>query len=96
MARSRSSINNITVSQFHCVTTEDSVKVLVAQSCPTVCDSMDWSPPGSSVRGIFQARILERVAISFSRGYSRPRDRDPGLWRCREILYCLATREAHH
>ena len=46
----------------------------VAQSCPTLCDPMDCSPPGSSVHGIFQARILEWVAISFSRGSSRPRD----------------------
>ena len=45
------------------------------QSCPTVCDPMDCSPPGSSVHGIFRARILEWVAISFSRGFSRPRDR---------------------
>ena len=36
------------------------------QSCPTLCDPTDGSPPGSSVRGILQARILERVAISFS------------------------------
>ena len=36
------------------------------QSCPTLCDSMDGSPPGSSVPGILQARILEWVAISFS------------------------------
>ena len=47
--------------------------VLVAQSCLTL--SMDCSPPGSSVHEIFQARILERVAISFSRGSSQPRDR---------------------
>ena len=46
----------------------------VAQSCLTLCDSMDCSPPGSSVHGILQARILEWVAISFSRGSSRPRD----------------------
>ena len=46
----------------------------VAQSCPTLCDSMDCSPPGSSVPGIFQARILEWVAISFSRGSSKLRD----------------------
>ena len=38
-----------------------------AQFCPTLCDLMDCSPPGSSVRGIFQARILELVAISYSR-----------------------------
>ena len=46
-----------------------------AQSCLTLCDPMDCSLPGSSVRGIFQARILEWVAISLSRGSSRPRDR---------------------
>ena len=45
-----------------------------AQLCPTLCDPMDGSPPGSSVLGISQARILEWVAISFSRGSSRPRD----------------------
>ena len=48
--------------------------VLVAQSCPTLCDPMDCSPPGSSVHEIFQARILEWVAVSFSRGYSQIRD----------------------
>ena len=41
-------------------------EVLVAQSCPTLCDPMVFSPPGSSVRGILQARILEWVAIPFS------------------------------
>ena len=38
----------------------------VAQSCPTLCDPMDCSPPGSSIHGILQARVLEWVAISFS------------------------------
>ena len=46
---------------------------LVAQLCLTLCDPKDCSPPGSSVHGIFQARILSWVAISFSRGYSTPR-----------------------
>ena len=46
----------------------------VAQSCLTLCDPMDCSQPGSSVYGIFQARILEWVAISFSRVTSWPRD----------------------
>ena len=46
----------------------------VAQSCPTLCDPMDCSRAGSSVRGIFQARVLEWVAISFSMGSSPPRD----------------------
>ena len=46
----------------------------VAQSCLTLCDSMECRPPGSSVHGIFQARILERVAMPSSRGSFRPRD----------------------
>ena len=50
------------------------VKSEVAQSCPTLCDPMDCSLPGFSVHGIFQARILEWVAISFSRRSSQPRD----------------------
>ena len=50
------------------------MKVLVSQSCPTLCDPMDCSSPGLSVHGILQARILEWVAIPFRRGSSRPRD----------------------
>ena len=46
----------------------------VAQSCLTLCSPVDCSPPGFPVRGIFQARILEWVAISYSRGFS-----DPGI-----------------
>ena len=49
------------------------VKVLVAQSCQTLWDLIDWSPSGSSVHGIFQARILEWPAIPISRGSSWPR-----------------------
>ena len=45
-----------------------------AQSCPTLCNPVYCSPPGSSVHGIFQARILEWAAISSSRGSSRPKD----------------------
>ena len=51
------------------------VCVLVAQSCPTLCNPTDCSPPGSSVHGILQARILEWIAICFFRGSSQPRDR---------------------
>ena len=50
------------------------MKVLLAQSCLTLCDHMDCSTTGSSVHRIFQARILEWVAISFFRGSS-----DPGI-----------------
>ena len=46
----------------------------VAQSCPTLCNPMGCSLPGSSIHGIFQAKVLEWLAISFSRGSSQPRD----------------------
>ena len=46
----------------------------VTQSCPTLCDPAHCSLPGSSVHGILQARTLEWVAISFSKGSSQPRD----------------------
>ena len=49
-----------------------SLKVLVAQLCPTLCDLMDCSPPGSSVHGILQARILEWVAIPSPRYLHNP------------------------
>ena len=60
------------------------------QSCPTLCDPMDGSPPGSSVRGIFQARVLEWVAIAFSTV-------DMSLSKLREIVkdreaWCAAVR----
>ena len=54
-------------------TWSESVKVLVSQLCLTLCDPMDCNPPASSVHGITQARILEWVAIPFSRGSSQPR-----------------------
>ena len=44
--------------------------IFATQSCPAVCDLMDYSPPGSSVHGILQARILEWVAMSSCRGFS--------------------------
>ena len=50
------------------------VCILVAHLCPSLWDPMDCSPPGSSVHGIFQVRILEWVAIPFCRGSSQPRD----------------------
>ena len=55
------------------------MKVLVAQSCPALCDPMDCSPPGSSVHGILQARILEWVAMPSSRESSPHRDRTMSL-----------------
>ena len=67
----------------------------VAQSCPTLCDPVDCSLPGSSSHGILQAKILEWVAIPFSRGSSRPRDQAQvsciegrwfTLWATREVV----------
>ena len=52
----------------------ESVKVLVAQFCLTLYNPIDCSLPGSSIYGILQARILEWIAIPFSRGSSQPRD----------------------
>ena len=62
----------------------------VAQSCPTLCDPMDYSPPGSSIHGIFQAGVLEWVAISFSRGSARPRDRTCPARIAGQTLYHLS------
>ena len=62
----------------------------VAQLCPTLCDHMGCSPPGSSVHGIFQARVLEWVAISFSRGSSQPRDWTQVSCIVSETLYHLS------
>ena len=61
----------------------------VAQSCLTLCNPMDYSPPGSSVLGILQARILEWVAIPFSRDETQ--GWKPGLLHCRRILYHLCN-----
>ena len=67
------------------------------QSCLTLCHHMDHSPPRSSVHGIVQARILEWVAISSSRGSSWPRDQTCVSWVSwigKRVLYHCATWEA--
>ena len=58
----------------------------VAKSCPTLCNPVGCSLPGSSIHGIFQARILEWVAISFSRGSSPTQGSNLGLLHCRQTL----------
>ena len=71
------------------------MKVLIAQSCLTLCDPVDYSLPSSSVHGILQAWILEWVAIPFSRGSFQPRDQTrvsciagwfSTIWATREAL----------
>ena len=64
-------------------------KMLVTQSCLTLCNPMDCNPPGFSVHGILQARILEWVAIPFTRGSSQSRDWTWVSWIGRRILYCM-------
>ena len=64
----------------------DQCACLRDQLCPTLCDPTDYSLPGSSVHGIFQARILEWVAISSSRGSSRPRDQTCVSWTAGRFL----------
>ena len=66
----------------------------VAQSCPTLCDPMDCSLPGFSVHGILQARVLEWVAIAFSRGSAQPRDPTQVSRNASRCLTLWATREA--
>ena len=67
---------------------------LAAQLCPTLCDHMDCSLPGSSVHGTLQARILEWVFIPFSRGSSWPRDRTQVSCITDRFFTVWATREA--
>ena len=64
---------DICISLILCIKESEWVKV--AQSCPTLCDLMHCSLPGSPVHGILQARILEWIAFPFSRGSSQPRNR---------------------
>ena len=61
------------------------------RSCPTHCHPMNCSPPGSSVHGVFQAIILEQVAISYSKGSSPPRYRI-----CVSCISCIVRRFLYH
>ena len=69
-------------------------KLKVSHSVVSLCNPMDCSPPGSSVHGLSQARILEGVAIPFSRGFSRPRVQTPVYCIAGRFFTVLATREA--
>ena len=62
----------------------------ITQSCLTLCNPLAWSLPGSTIHGILQARVLEWVAIAFSRGSSHPRDQTQfSLVAGRQTLYYL-------
>ena len=71
--RDRTGVSRIAGRRFNLWATREGQSE-VTQLCPTLCDSMDYSLSGSSVHGIFQAKVLEWVAISFSRESSPPRD----------------------
>ena len=73
-----------------CWATVQKVRVLVAQLCLTLCDTMDCSPPGSSVHGILQARILGGHCLSLLQGIVLTQGSNPGLLRCGQILYQLS------
>ena len=68
--------------------------MLVPQSCPTLCDLMVCSPPGFSVCGILQARLLEWVGIPFSRGSPWPRDETQVSYTAGRFFAVCTTREA--
>ena len=79
--------HDLVIKQYH---------ALLLRGVGLSCDPMDCSPPSSSVNGIFQAIILEWIAISFSRGSSNPGTELASLCflHCRQILYHWATWEA--
>ena len=72
----------------------DCAMCLAAQLCLTLCDSVDCSPPGSFVHVILQARMLEWVAVSFSRGSSQHRDQTQVSCNTGRFFTIWATREA--
>ena len=63
------------------------MKVSVSVLYLTLCDPIDYSPPGSSLHGTLQTRVLEWVAIPFSGGVFPTQGSNPGLMHCRQILY---------
>ena len=73
--------------QTSCFSTAPCMRAMSLQLCLTLCDPMECSLPGSSVHGIFQARILEWVAVCLSRRSSRPRD-----WTHGSYVSCIGRR----
>ena len=104
---SSDSVRSITISVLYCVhlcmkcslgisnflEEASAAAAKLLQSCPTLCNSMDCSLSSSFIHGFFKARVLEWVAISFSRGSSRPRDRTRVSRIVSKTLYLWATRE---
>ena len=70
--------------------------VLVTKSCPTLCDPIFCSPPGPSVHGILPGKNTGVGCHFLLHGFFLIQGSNPGLWHCRQILYCLSHREALH
>ena len=70
---------------------EVNVMVISTQLCLTLCDPMIYSPPDSFVHELFQARVLQWVAISYSKGSSQPRD-----WTCVSCVPCIGRQILYH
>ena len=67
VAQSRTQLKRLSSSTLRVLCEYQLRECLLSRSCPTLCDPKDCSPPGSSVRGILQARILEWIAVPSSR-----------------------------
>ena len=80
---------------FHLLEKRNESVSLVVQSCLTLCNYMDCSPPGTSVHGILQAKILQWVPISYSRGSSRTRDWTQVSYIAGRFVTVWATREVY-
>ena len=79
------------MSLYHlCYIVHECVHAKLLQSCPALCDPMDCSPPGSSVHGILQARILQGIAMPSSKGSSQPRDQT-----CLSSVSCIGRWDLH-
>ena len=72
------------------------MKVLVAQLCPTLCDPMDCSPPGSSVHGKSSGKNTEVGCHALLQGIFSTQGSNPDLLHCRRILYCLSHQGSPH
>ena len=90
---SRNYIKKVSI-KFFLPLNQMKMKVLVTQLCLTLCDLMNYSPLGSSAHGSLQERILEWVAMPFSRGPSQPRDQTWASNIVGRFFIILATREA--
>jgi len=89
-------INSMLLHELWLVESTDAVFVSVTQLCLALCNPMDCSPPGSSIHGTLQARILQWVAIPFSKGIFPIQGSNPDLLHHKQILYHLSHREVLH